>query len=494
MDDALLATEIARYYSDPLGFVLAAFDWDSVELSKFVGPDTWATDVLSEIGRQVKANDFDGLKPVSPIRIAVSSGHGIGKTALTAWLILWIMSTRPNARGIVTATTYSQLESKTWAELGKWRRLCITGHWFEQNSSKQSMRLRHRDNPDSWRCDAQSCDKSNSESFAGLHAADSTPFYIFDESSGVPDEIFEVAEGGLTDGEPMFFVFGNPTKNTGKFSQIFTKERAYWYTQRVDSRKARITNKELFKDWEDLYGDDSDFFRVRVKGEFPRAASTQFIPSDLIEDAQKRNLELKSFSWDTRIMSIDIARFGDDSTVFTYRQGRKLLYQQSYHEMELMKIASLIAYEAKNFSADAIFIDGAGVGGGVVDRCIQLQLNVIEVNGGSKADNQKEFFNKRAEMYQRLKDWLKTADIPAKCEQLADDLTCIEYGFSNKLQMALERKEDVKKRLKASPDYSDSLALSFAYNLASHQFHDDPYDAYTRISEVQIGRSEISGY
>lgn len=463
--DDELAQFVAEYYADPLGFALAAFDWQAPDLVRFGGPDPWARDLLTEIGEQIRARNFDGKNPVLPIRVAVSSGHGIGKSTCVAWLILWIMSTRPNAKGVVTATTYAQLESKTWAELGKWRKKCVTGHWFDFNSSKQSMRLRHRDNPDTWRCDAQSCEEKNSEAFAGLHAADSTPFYIFDESSGVPDKIFEVAEGGLTDGEPMIFLFGNPTKNTGKFRDVFYKERGIWYTKRVDSRNVKITNKSLFRQWEELYGEDSDFFRVRVKGEFPRASSTQLISTELVENAQKRKLDLAVYSWDVRILSVDVARFGDDSTVFSLRQGRKLVEQVEFRELDLMQCANMVLRYAKNFRAEVIFVDGAGVGGGVVDRCKQLQLNVIEVNGGNKADNSKEYFNKRAEMYVRLRDWLKAAELPQNSSRLKDDLIAIEYGFTGKTQLALERKEDMKLRLGFSPDYGDSLAISFAYEV-----------------------------
>ena len=93
------------------------------------------------------------------------------------------MSTRPQAKGIVTANTGEQLRTKTWGELGKWRTRCIVGHWFEYNNGKGSMSLYHKSFPESWRCDAQTCREENSEAFAGLHSAGSTPFYLFDEAS-----------------------------------------------------------------------------------------------------------------------------------------------------------------------------------------------------------------------------------------------------------------------------------------------------------------------
>jgi hypothetical protein len=145
---------------------------------------------------------------------------------------------------VVTANTAEQLSSKTWAGVAAWHSRCITGHWFDLTTGKGAMRLKHRDHPESWRVDAQTSRKEeNSESFAGLHAASSTPWYLFDEASAIPAKIWEVAEGGKTDGEPMHFVFGNPTRNTGAFAECFGKMRHRWVTRQIDSRQVQITNK-----------------------------------------------------------------------------------------------------------------------------------------------------------------------------------------------------------------------------------------------------------
>ena len=126
--DLMLADDCARFYADPLGWVMWAFDWGVGELEGFDGPDQWQIDWLTDVGQQVLERGFDGVSPVDPIRMATASGHGIGKSALTAWIILWIMSTRPHAKGVVTANTGDQLKTKTWGELGKWRARCLVGH------------------------------------------------------------------------------------------------------------------------------------------------------------------------------------------------------------------------------------------------------------------------------------------------------------------------------------------------------------------------------
>ena len=271
----------AEFYDNPLGFVEFAFAWGAGDLKGWDGPDVWQRDLLIQIGAAVKARGFNGIDPVEAIREATSSGHGIGKSAMVAWLILWIMSTRPHAKGVVTANTSTQLETKTWAELAKWKKRCVTGHWFKITY----LSIAHVDYPQTWRCDGVTCREENSEAFAGQHSAGSTPFYIFDEASNVPAIIWEVAEGGLTDGEPMFFAFGNPTRNSGQFHACFGAMKHRWETRQIDSRSCKIPNKAQIQQWVDDYGEDSDFVRVRVRGVFPRAGSTQFISNEAVDGA-----------------------------------------------------------------------------------------------------------------------------------------------------------------------------------------------------------------
>lgn len=479
--DLMLAEDMGRFYDDPLGFVMYAYDWTNdpalqiVELvepyasrynSKY-GPDLWSCEFLENVGNQVKERDFNGKDAVMPIREAVSSGHGIGKSAITAWLVDWIMSTRPHSKGVVTANTSDQLTSKTWAEIAKWTRRSITGHWFKVSTGRGSMRMTHTLYPESWRVDAQTCREENSESFAGLHAANSTPFYIFDEASAVPNKIWEVAEGGMTDGEPMWFVFGNPTRNTGKFFECFNGQRHRWGTTQVDSRTVQITNKGQIQEWVDDYGEDSDFVRVRVRGVFPRASSMQFISSEIVLGARERELVAVALTGRTAVVGVDVARFGDDQSAIYTRIGRdgRQFKPLRFRKLDTMQLSSRVV-EHITLLRDAglhvvVFVDGGGVGGGVVDRLRQLGIDVIEVQFGASADNPIMYANKRAEMWARMRDWLEIGCINDDPE-LETDLTSIEYGFTIKDQIQLESKKDMKKRGLASPDVGDALAITFA--------------------------------
>lgn len=485
--DAAIAREVARFYADPLGFVIFAFPWDSSAALQLValrgkwaerfprcryGPDAWACEMLDEIGASVREHGFDGRRAVSPIRRAVSSGHGIGKSALTAWLTLWIMSTRPYARGVVTANSAAQLASKTWAEIARWTRLSITGHWFEVTTGHGAMRMRHVQHPDSWRCDAQTCREENSESFAGLHAANSTPFYIFDEASAVPDVIWNVAEGGMTDGEPMWFVFGNPTRNTGKFFECFNSQRHRWGTRQIDSRCVQITNKALIGEWVDDYGEDSDFVRVRVRGVFPRASSAQFIPRDVVDAAFSRPPPPLEYAGRVLVIGVDVARFGGDASVIRARVGRDAtLPLERYQGVDTVTLVGYVSAYInrwmKSFPRIVTFVDGGGVGGGVVDMLRQRGHPVIDVQFGAAASDDRRYRNKRTEMWGRMREWLETGSLE-RDERLATDLTGPEYSCDDRDRLVLERKQDMKRRGLASPDDGDALALTFAQPVADY--------------------------
>lgn len=462
--DIQLADEISQFYDNPLGFVLFAFPWgeQGTSLQGFSGPDQWQINVLNDIGAAVQQRKFNGVEPVDPIQLAVSSGHGIGKSALSAWLILWVMSTRPHSKGVVTANTGDQLKTKTMSELTKWKSLCITGHWFE----KSAMSIVHRAYPDTWRVDAQTCREENSEAFAGLHCANSTPWYLFDEASAVPEKIWEVAKGGLTDGEPMHICFGNPTRNNGAFYECFRKHSHRWITHKVDSRTAKMTNKKLIQEWVDDFGEDSDFVRVRVRGEFPRGGDMQFIPSDVVWDAMKRGSG-QYLGDDPLICGIDMARGGDDNCMIQFRRGKDAMSEKAYRipgekSRDSMKVVSLLTMILDRHKPDVSFIDATGLGGPIGDRLRQLGYHVVDVHFGSKAANEKLYKNRTAEMGARCRQWLLDGGSVTDDAQLEAELTSREFAHNDKDQLVLERKPDMKKRLGVSPDWADALYLTFA--------------------------------
>ena len=477
--DGALADEVARFYADPLGFVMFAYEWDTDPALQVVrlpepwrsryssdyGPDAWACELLDRIGGQVLANSFDGVHAVPPVREAVASGHGIGKSAITAWLVDWIMSTRPYAKGTVTATTAPQLETKTWAEIAKWTRKCITGHWFEVTTGRGNMRMTHREHPESWYCAAQTCREENSEAFAGQHAVNSTSFYLFDEASGVPDKIKEVAEGGLTDGEPMMFAFGNPTQNSGWFFDCFNSQRHRWGTQQIDSRSVQITNKATLAEWVADYGIDSDFVKVRVRGMFPALSAKQFISVADADAALGRHLRPEQYGFAPKILTLDPAWDGDDDLVFGLRQGLRFdilrVIPKNDNDIE---IANMLARFEDEHQADGVIID-KGYGTGIYSAGATMGRDWLLADFGS-ASPDPGCLNLRAYMVREVRDWFKEGGAIADNKEgklLHAEAISIQTvpRFDGVIQ--LEAKKDMKRRGLASPNRLDALGLSFAF-------------------------------
>jgi hypothetical protein len=464
--DQELAEFVSQFYADPLGFVQYCYPWgEPGPLEQHAGPDDWQAETLAELGESVRTNAFNGRDAVPAVRESVSSGHGTGKTARLAWIVNWIMSTRPHCKGTITANTFTQLETKTWAEIQRWTKLCLTSHWF----TVTTQRMYHSDFRESWFCAPQSCREENSEAFAGQHAADSTSFYAFDEASAIPDKIFDVAEGGLTDGEPMIFLQGNCTRSTGKFHRVtFGAERTRWRTRIIDSRESRFTNKQQIAEWIQDYGEDSDFVRVRVRGLPPRASDAQFIDQERVLQAQTRQVAV--LPDEALLAGADLAWGGEDDNVIRFRRGADArsvppirIRGEFTRDPSVLtnRLADVLSREWGGQRVHTLFLDAAGIAGPIGSRLRSLGFkNVIDVNFGAHSpDPQCRFM--RDHMWQAMKQWLITGAID-KDPQLEADLTGPGLRPENQQRIWLEAKADMKARGLDSPDDADALALTFA--------------------------------
>lgn len=462
-----LCLAVAEYTHDPLGFVLFAFPWGvkGGPLENMSGPEPWQREHLEEIGRRLREN------PHMPILEAIASGHGIGKSADIGMTLCWAMSTHEDTRCVITAGTDTQLRTKTAPEVAKWFRMSITAHWFTITAT--AIYSNDAQHEKSWRADFIPWNEKNPEAVAGLHNQGKRIVIVYDEASQIPEIIWETQAGALTDAntEILWLTRGNPTRNTGAFREAFGRNRHRWYTRQIDSRSVSFTNKAQLQQWVDDYGEDSDFVRVRVRGVFPRAGSMQFIGGDVVDEAMSR--EPICHMWEPLIMGVDVARYGDDQSVIAFRRGRDActIPWKKYRGVDTMTLAGEIAMLAQQHGVDAIFVDGVGIGAGVVDRLRQLKVgSVFDVQSGGKPsglyfDEPIKVKNKRAEIWCALKQWLRIGAIPDDNE-LEGDLTGIEYGYDGDNALQLERVEDMKKRGLASPDNATALALTFAEPVA----------------------------
>lgn len=468
-----LIEELAAFSNDPYGFVLFAFPWgeEGGELRDFFGPDDWQIEVLQDLG--------NGLITIAEaIQIARTSGHGIGKSALVAWIILWAISTYEDTKGVVTANTENQLKTKTWAEVAKWHRMFIAREMFAMTATALFAKdpLHER----TWRIDMVPWSERNTEAFAGLHNQGKRILVVFDEGSAIPDVIWEVTEGALTDRDTqiIWMVFGNPTRNKGRFRECFPGGRFAhrWLSKAIDSRTVKISNKDQIARWVEDYGEDSDFVRVRVRGMFPRVDAESFISYELAISAIDRELLPQGGAV---IIGADIGRFGDDPSVIVARCGRDLQTRpiEIHYGKDTMTMAGLIAASFLRYGATICMVDEGGVGGGVVDRLRQLQIPVIGVDFGSKADGFTsagvKYANKRAEIWGEMREWLAHGSLPnlltGENITLVDELTGPTYMLNKKEEIQLEAKKEMRSRGVPSPNVADAIACTFAFPSFEYQ-------------------------
>jgi hypothetical protein len=455
-----LIEDLGSMYDDPLGFVHYAYPWGKPgPLEDETGPDKWQTAVLQRLGQAIR----DGSSTSEAIRVAVASGHGSGKTALIAWLIHWFMSTREFPQVVVTASTQTQLSTKTWREVAKWWRLLGNKHWFHWTATK----FYHVKYPETWFAAAIPWSENNADAFAGTH--EKFVLIVYDEANAVADIIWETTEGALTTGGAIWIAFGNYTKNTGKFNDCFAgRIRDRWIKFQVDTRTAKKANQTQIQQWIDDYGEDSDFVRIRVRGIAPRAGADQFIPQDLIDQRYKA----EGYETAPKILSLDVARYGDNQSVAGLRQGRKFTLAGKWRGLAIDQLADRFCALIDDIEPDAIVVDGDGIGGAVVDLIRRRNYHrrdgrdiVTEFHGAGTAGSPTIYYNRRAEIWGLLRDALKEGMEIPEDNELHADLVAPEYGYSTRggfEVIQLESKDDMRSRGIASPDCGDALAMTFA--------------------------------
>lgn len=478
----VIGRECAKYAHNPLDFVRVFIPWGRGELADAVGPRKWQAELLDSIGKHLR----DPRTMYTPFQCAVASGHGIGKSALVAFLISWAMSTCENCKVVITANTGTQLATKTQPECDKWFRYIRNKHWFEVKATSITSTFPNMQR--TWRTDFIPWSENNTEAFAGLHNKGKRIVVVYDEASAISDKIWEVTEGALTDKETeiIWLAFGNPTLNTGRFRECFGKFKHRWVTRQIDSREVEGTNLEQIEQWRQDYGEDSDFFRIRARGEFPRASSNQFIPSDVV--ASCRKFRAQGYESLPTILGVDVARFGDDQTVVFLRQGRFSKLLGKYRGLDTVEVAQRVIEFRESVNPDAIIVDGDGLGAGVIDQMRHRGYGrkLFEFHGNENANDSAKYFNKRTEVWGMMRDWLSDGaeipDLPDLEEELCSPQYFTARGKRNGGSMFLEHKDDMKRRGLASPDLADALAMTFAENILAEKREVPPQPYYPRTA------------
>lgn len=436
----MLEQVLKKFRDEPVAFVKEILQ---------VTPDEWQAEALNAL-----ANNS---------RVAIRSGHGVGKTALESWTVCWFLFTRPFCKVPCTAPTQQQLYKILWSEISKWlKRSPLLTELFEWKKTE----VRFRGAPERWLAVARTAAKP--ENLAGFH--EEHLLFILDEASGIDDGIFEAVEGALTTSDAKLLICGNPTRNSGFFKRAFFEDRELYYTIKKSSADSGRVSNEYCRRLIKQYGDDSDVVRVRVYGEFPKAEADGLIALELVEAAMSR----EPVHLGELVIGVDVARFGNDETVIQPRIGNTALAFENYRKADTMTTVGRIVHKAtelmKKFSLNhaRINVDDDGVGGGVTDRLREvlheknLSVEVVGCHNGGKARDS-HYANWASESWFALRDRFASGEIILpRDDELTAQLTTRKYLLTSNDKLILEDKKTYKKRSGRSPDRADALVLAFA--------------------------------
>jgi hypothetical protein len=452
-----LVEQLLGCSDDPLRYVTLAFP--------DITPEKWQRETLEHISNRLQENARLGRWKA--VQIATASGNGIGKSALLSWIILWGITTFADTIGVITAGTEGQLRTRLWSELAKWHTQLPDG--LREQFVLTATALYNKQFEKTWRCDARPWTERNREAFSGVHAYRKRVIVVFDECAMIPDSIWDATSGMLSDAETeiIWAVFGNPTRNSGRFPLLFPpgKFADAWWTKSIDSRDVGLTDKAAIAEKLSFYGNESNYARSHVKGQFPLAGTSQLIPRDVVEMAAVRR-DVAAHHADPVIFGVDVASgHGTDYSVVAIRQG---LDARSCGQHKLPGVSPTdLAYEVAALAAKhaptAIFVDATGVGEGTASRLRELGYPTHPVYAASRAISSGDVrcANMRAQCWTMMGAWVKVGAI-VNDPDLKAQLCAPEYSESAN-GLLIEKKEHMRERGLASPDCADALSLTFAY-------------------------------
>jgi phage terminase large subunit len=399
----------------------------------------------------------DALKSicVGSCKIAIKSGHGVGKTTLLCWLILWWLFVNKEAKVAITASGYNQLENVLMSDIKKW--LAHSHPFIKGLYEVLNDRIKFLPSPDKVAViRASGADKP--EALQGFHSENM--LFIIDEASGVADVVFDVAMGTLSTTNATLVLTGNPTKNTGYFYSIFANDLAGWIKKTVSCYESKRVSRTWIEEMKAEHGEESDFFKVRVLGQFPSTSDMQLYSEELVDKSFRYTLPAQDFL--PLVIGVDVARQGKDLSIICLRQGRKVITLDKYRIADTMALADKIALYIKKHNPIGVVLDGYNAGVGVYDRLRQLGYGDIVscCLVGLPSSEPKLFFNKKAELYYKLKQEMLSGLSLVNDRDLKKELLSINSYHDDKGRLRIEGKEELAK----SPDMVDALILTYAFN------------------------------
>ncbi len=419
-----------------------------------VTPDPWQREALEAITENN--------------RLTIRSGHGVGKTTFLSWLIRWFHVTNEECRIPCTAPSSNQLKNILFAEVAHWMRR--EPEFLSKQFEFTGDRIVRIDNPKGSFAVARTSRAERPEALAGFHH--DNILFVIEEASGVPEQVYETAQGALSTHGAKIVMAGNPTRTQGYFFDSHNEMRELWYTMRVNAETSPRVDSDYLAAQKRIWGEDSNAYRVRVLGDFPTGDDDSVINYAQVLEATQREVDTTD---SPVIWGLDPARFGDDRTCLAKRQGNTLLEPiQAWKGKDSGQVAGIMTnlyHETpKHMRPEWIATDVIGIGAGVVDRMKENGLPIKAVNVAESAAIKTKFMRLRDELWWAGREWFEAQN----CKIPHDDgfiteLTMPHYEITPAGKVLVESKESVKKRTmhSRSPDKADAFLLTFYAKNAS---------------------------
>jgi phage terminase large subunit len=395
-------------------------------------------------------------------RICVKSSKGTGKTFLIAGLTLWFIWCHPDVNIRTLSPSYDQLIDVYMREINQHHKRMVTE--VADKIIVKYDNVVNKDDPTNMAV-CVSAKSTKRERQSGVHSF--TQVYLFDEGSGIPDDTYSNALGslGTAHGGGYVIIVSNPERGSEPFyTNLFTKCPIGWDIRTFTAFASEQTTSKFIEEIREIYGEDSDEWRVMIMGEFPRSDGSTYIPMSLVEESSQRVVQQAQYIRFPVVIGVDIARSkSGDATVFVVRQGFKVLDMYELKTEDTMEVVAKLKDIYFGTGASVIFMDADGVGGPVADRCRQLAMPVVDVRSGLPSTDPRQYANIRTQLWGEVREWLVEGSIPNHHE-LKQELGTMSWGYSGKMAEQLTSKKrlvDASGKKIRSPDHADALAYTF---------------------------------
>lgn len=402
-------------------------------------------------------------------KISIRSGHGVGKTAFCSWVGLHYLLFRLNVKIPVTSPSSKQLKDGLYPEMALWAKRLPPFLRSELNFIEGRIE-RVQDGENNF-ISFRTARIDSPEALAGIHAQH--VMVIVDEAAGVPEIVFENAQGTMSTEGAIIILIGNPTRTSGQFYKTHTSLSYDWWTKQVRCQDSSRVSQSYIDSIVATYGVDSNQYLVRVEGEFPKFEGDTVVPRDFVESAIDRDIEYDPNETEI-VWGLDPGR-GGDPTGFISRNDYELLEAEMWNEADTMRVVGRLAVKwqktPKNRRPKKVFVDSIGMGGPIADRLRELDdfcEEVIDVNVAEVASVADNYNKLRDELWYAIREWFESRRVKISgnlryLERLTHEITApLDVPMTNG-KLKVESKQDMKSRGLPSPNLADALGVTFAH-------------------------------